>query len=79
MYKKPSTHSVMVFCEKYNVSFDWILCGDLRGLRRMAQKAFADRPEISEAERKEVVSLYCSLSPRHQAAAPSLLRTGGSS
>jgi hypothetical protein len=35
MHKRPSTHSVMVFCEKYKVSFDWILCGDLTGLQRM--------------------------------------------
>jgi len=34
MYKRPSTPDVMVFCEKYNVNFDWLLCGDLLGLRR---------------------------------------------
>jgi hypothetical protein len=51
MYKKPSTHSVMVFCEKYKVSYDWILCGDLRGLQKMSQSARTD-----QAERKEVAS-----------------------
>jgi hypothetical protein len=51
MYKKPSTHSVMVFCEKYKVSYDWILCGDLRGLQKMSQSVRTD-----QAERKEVAS-----------------------
>jgi hypothetical protein len=51
MYKKPSTDSVMVFCEKYKVSYDWILCGDLRGLQKMSQSARTD-----QAERKEVAS-----------------------
>jgi hypothetical protein len=51
MYKKPTTQSVMVFCEKYRVSYDWILCGDLRGLQKMSQSARTD-----QAERKEVAS-----------------------
>jgi len=74
MYKRPSTRDVMVFCEKHKVSFDWLLCGDLKGLHRMTHEARAQRPEISEAERKELVSLYCALSPRHQAAALGCLR-----
>jgi hypothetical protein len=51
MYKKPNVHSIMVFCEKYKVSFDWILAGDLRGLREMSQSA-----RTVQAERKEVAS-----------------------
>ncbi len=52
MYKRPSTPDVMVFCEKYNVNFDWLLCGDLKGLHCMmheyklrgaAQTPIADR------------------------------------
>jgi hypothetical protein len=27
----------LVFCEKHKVSFDWLLCGDLKGLQRMMQ------------------------------------------
>jgi hypothetical protein len=38
MYKRPSTEAVMVFCKKHKVSFDWLLCGDLKGLARMEQK-----------------------------------------
>ena len=74
MHKRVNDRAIHVFCEKYKVSYDWLLCGDLRGLQRMAQNAFADRPEISEAERKEVVSLYCALSPRYRAAALGCLR-----
>jgi hypothetical protein len=44
MYKRPSTHSVMIFCQKYKVSYDWLLCGDLWGLARM------------ERERKQTVA-----------------------
>jgi hypothetical protein len=35
MYKRPSTPAVMTFCEKHKVSYDWLLCGDLKGLQRM--------------------------------------------
>ena len=74
MHKRVNDRAIHVFCKKYKVSYDWLLCGDLRGLQRMAQNAFADRPEISEAERKEVVSLYCALSPRHQVVALGVMR-----
>lgn len=74
MHRRVNDRAIHVFCEKYKVSYDWLLYGDLRGLQRMAQSALADRPEISEAERKEVVSLYCALSPRYRAAAVGCLR-----
>jgi len=38
MYKRVSTPAVMVFCEKHNVIFDWILAGDLAGLQRMTRE-----------------------------------------
>src|SRR5690348_14663773 len=41
MYKRISTRDIMVFCEKHKVSYDWLLCGDLRGLQRMTQEAKA--------------------------------------
>jgi len=55
MYKKPSTHSVMAFCEKHKVNFDWILCGDLQGLRRMTQERVfqpASRPIVAHLLQK---------------------------
>jgi hypothetical protein len=74
MHKRILTPHALAFCEKYKVSLDWLLCGDLQGLRRMTQEAKAVPPEISEAERKEVIGLYCSLSPRMQAAALGCMR-----
>jgi hypothetical protein len=31
MYKRINTPVVMAFCQKYKVSFDWLLAGDLHG------------------------------------------------
>src|SRR5579863_4930865 len=42
MYKRPSTGPVIDFCKKHNVSFDWLMCGDLRGLQRMTQQSWAE-------------------------------------
>jgi hypothetical protein len=39
MYKRPSTQAVIDFCKKHKVSVDWLLCGDLKGLRRMTEEA----------------------------------------
>jgi hypothetical protein len=33
MYKRVRTLDVGVFCEKHNVSYDWLLGGDLVGLQ----------------------------------------------
>ena len=67
MYKRINTRDVMAFCEKHKVSYDWLLAGDLRGLHRMTQEAkAAPPPEISEGERKEVMGLFCALSPKMQ-------------
>lgn len=74
MHKRIMTAHALAFCEKHKVSLDWLLYGDLKGLQRMTQRARVERPEISEAERKELVSLYCALSPCHQAAALGCLR-----
>jgi hypothetical protein len=69
MYKRISTRDVMLFCEKHKVSYDWLLCGDLRGLQRMTQEAKAIPREMPEAQRKEVMALFSALSPRMQTVA----------
>ena len=70
MYKRINTRDVMLFCEKHKVSFDWLLCGDLRGLQRMTQEAkAAAAPETPEAQRKEFMRLFSALSPRMQTVA----------
>ena len=43
MYKRINTYDIMVFCEKHKVSYDWLLCGDLKGLHRMMGKPCAER------------------------------------
>jgi hypothetical protein len=37
MYKRINTGDIMVFCKKHKVSYDWLLCGDLKGLQSMTQ------------------------------------------
>ena len=69
MYKRINTRDVMLFCEKHKVSFDWLLCGDLRGLHRMTQEAKATPQEMPEAQRKEAMALFSALQPRMQAVA----------
>jgi hypothetical protein len=48
MYKRPTTQAVMDFCKKHKVSFDWLLCGDLKGLQRMTSEAKAQQAETVE-------------------------------
>jgi hypothetical protein len=74
MYTRIRTPDVMVFCEKYKVSYDWLLSGDLRGLQRMTQEAKATPPEISAAQRKEGARLFLALSPKMQAVALGCIR-----
>ncbi len=70
MYKRISNRDVMPFCKKHKVSFDWLLCGDLRGLQRMTREAKTAPPlKVPEAQRKEVMALFSALSPRMQAVA----------
>ena len=70
MYKRINTRDVMLFCKKHKVSYDWLLCGDLRGLQRMIREAKATPPEkMPEPQRKQVLALFCALSPRMQTVA----------
>jgi hypothetical protein len=38
MYKRPNLQDIGVFCEKHNVSYDWILGGELPGLQQMTRE-----------------------------------------
>jgi hypothetical protein len=38
MYKRVGTGHAMAFCKKHNVSLEWLMCGDLRGLAQMAKQ-----------------------------------------
>src|SRR6267142_3913592 len=50
LYKRVSTQAVIDFCEKHKVSCDWLLCGDLQGLRRMTRDENASRPVLTPEE-----------------------------
>jgi len=63
MYKRVSTRDVMVFGKKYRVNFDWLLCGDLKGLHGMTHGARAEPP--TRLPTKDFVALY-SLLPLEQ-------------
>ena len=58
MFKRISTLDVMEFGTKYNISFDWLLCGDLKGLHLMMGKPCAG---VSTVER--IMEKYSRLSP----------------
>jgi hypothetical protein len=37
MHKRVLTGPLLAFCKKHNVSIDWLMCGDLKGLQRTAK------------------------------------------
>jgi hypothetical protein len=65
MYKRPSTPDVMVFCKKHNVSYDWLLRGDLKGLQRMTSERKLCNQAVPTADR--LMQKYRNLSPVLQA------------
>jgi hypothetical protein len=44
-----TTQRIHDFGEKYPVSYDWLLCGDLKGLHRMARGTFNSQAAIEGA------------------------------
>ena len=74
MHKRIITGHAVAFCEKHKISMDWLLCGDLKGLQRMACEAKAQQAETVEAQRQEIVRLFLALSPRMQAVALGCVR-----
>jgi hypothetical protein len=67
MYKRISTHDVMLFCEKHSINYDWLLAGDLRGLQSMTKTAKVPPHERAEAQRAELMRLFSAFPPRTQA------------
>jgi len=45
LHKRIMTKSITDFCEKHNVSMDWLIYGDLKGLKRMKRWAKEDPGE----------------------------------
>jgi hypothetical protein len=72
LHKRISAAPAVDFCEKHKVSLDWLLCGDLQGLQRMAKAT--PPPELSEAHREEIMRLFSALTPQKQVMGFYLLR-----
>jgi hypothetical protein len=52
------TDELLDFAEKYHVSLDWLLCGDLKGLHRMMGKSCAGVSTVGR-----IMEKYGQLSP----------------
>jgi hypothetical protein len=61
LFKRVMTGDILPFCEKYKVSLDWLLGGELAGLHRMTQEAKAQQAETVEAQRQEIIRLFLAL------------------
>jgi hypothetical protein len=68
LHKRIMTKSITDFCEKHNVSMDWLIYGDLKGLKRTAEWkkqelcSVATTREMARAQQQEYARLYCELS-----------------
>jgi hypothetical protein len=68
MHKRISITAIGAFCEKYKISYDWLLCGDLQGLAHMEQRrkdaeAVASHPGGAQGY---FLKIFCGLDERHQ-------------
>jgi hypothetical protein len=63
MHKRIMMKSIQEFCRKHNVTLDWLMDGDLKGLQRMKQWAkenhgmAAVSPELLKAQLREFVGV----------------------
>jgi hypothetical protein len=76
MHKRILIQHIMTFCEKHKVSYDWLLCGDLKGLSRMEQRrkvaeAAASHPGGAQGY---FLKIFCSLDESHQETAIKVVR-----
>ena len=51
MHKRVNDRAIHVFCKKYKVSYDWLLCGDLKGLQQMKHERVFKPAPAATAER----------------------------
>jgi hypothetical protein len=61
--KQRTMKPLTAFCEKHNVSLDWLCDGDVKGLLRMKQWAKEDHGMTADEERAEIVRLFLALPP----------------
>src|SRR5258706_5663238 len=66
MHKRIMMKSIQEFCRKHNVSLDWLMDGDLKGLQRMKQWAKEDHGMTADEQRAEILRLLLALPPSKQ-------------
>jgi hypothetical protein len=83
LHKRLMMKSIQGFCRKHNVSLDWLMDGDLKGLLRMKQWAKENHGMTADEQRAEIVRLLLALPPATQKFAIERIReivaTGGNS
>ena len=62
MHKRIMMRSIQEFCKKHNVSLDWLMYGDLKGLQRMKRWAKEDPDE----QRARILRKFGALKPSYQ-------------
>jgi hypothetical protein len=78
LHKRVPMKPIKDFCIKHDVSLDWLMDGDLKGLQRM--KAWKKAGMTPDEQRAEILRLFFALAPDTQRLAIQMLRelTGGS-
>jgi len=76
MRKRISITAIGAFCEKYKISYDWLLCGDLQGLAHMEQRrkdaaAVASHPGGAQGY---FLKIFCQLDESYQEVAIRMVR-----
>jgi hypothetical protein len=66
MHKRIITEAVLAFCKKYNISIDWLMCGDLKGLQRMKHERVFQPVPAPAATAERLAEKYRNLSPELQ-------------
>jgi hypothetical protein len=77
LHKRVPMPPIKHFCQKHDVSLDWLMDGDLKGLQRM--KAWKKAGMTPDEQRAEILRLFSALPPDTQRLALQMLRelTGG--
>ena len=68
MHKRIIMKSIQEFCRKHNVSLDWLMYGDLKGLQRMKQWAKEDHGKTADERPARILRKLLALPPATQRA-----------
>lgn len=68
LHKRIMASSIQEFCRKHNVSLDWLMYGDLKGLQRMKQWAREDHGMTADERPARILRKLLALPPATQRA-----------